>query len=155
MAKISWSLVRIRSFGEASLFLTSDVPFSFEDHGISNSCQRSQDHVYIQRLGFRFILCSQIILALKLNSSTLGRKRKWSLSVISNSLWPHGLLPARLLHPWNFPGKDTGMGCHFLLQGLKPLYKLEIPFVHSFSQHCLCRSKDIYISSLCHNCTHF
>ena len=68
---------------------------------------------------------------------------------------PRGLQPARLLHPWSSPGKDTGMGCHFLLQGLKPLYKLEIPFVHSFSQHCLCRSKDIYISSLCHNCTHF
>ena len=23
----------------------------------------------------------------------------------------------RLLHPWNFPGKSTGVGCHFLLQG--------------------------------------
>ena len=32
----------------------------------------------------------------------------------------HGLQPARLLCPWNFPGKNTGMGCHFLLptQGL-------------------------------------
>ena len=39
-------------------------------------------------------------------------------SVVSNSLWPHGLLPTRLLCPWNFPGKNTGMGCHFLLQGI-------------------------------------
>ena len=29
---------------------------------------------------------------------------------------PHGLQPARLLCPWNFPGKSTGVGCHFLLQ---------------------------------------
>ena len=40
---------------------------------------------------------------------------EWSCSVMSNSLQSHGLWPARLLHPWNFPGKDTGMGCHFLL----------------------------------------
>ena len=34
---------------------------------------------------------------------------------MSNSLWPRGLWPARLLCPWNFPGKSTGVGCHFLL----------------------------------------
>ena len=31
-------------------------------------------------------------------------------------LKPHGLYPARLLCPWDFPGKNTGVGCHFLLQ---------------------------------------
>ena len=39
-------------------------------------------------------------------------------SVESNSLRPHGLQPARLLSPWSFPGKNTGAGCHFLLQGI-------------------------------------
>ena len=29
---------------------------------------------------------------------------------------PHGLKPTRLLHPWDFPGKSTGVGCHCLLQ---------------------------------------
>ena len=33
-------------------------------------------------------------------------------------LRPHGLQAARLLCPWDFPGKNTGMGCHFLLQGI-------------------------------------
>ena len=28
---------------------------------------------------------------------------------------PHGLQPTRLLHPWDFPGKSTGVGCHCLL----------------------------------------
>ena len=37
-------------------------------------------------------------------------------SVMSNSFWPHGLLPARLPFPMGFPGKNTGVGCHFLLQ---------------------------------------
>ena len=31
-----------------------------------------------------------------------------------------GLQPARLLCPWNSPGKNTGVGCHFLLQGIFP-----------------------------------
>ena len=31
------------------------------------------------------------------------------------SLRPHGLQPARLLCPWDFPRKNTGVGCHFLL----------------------------------------
>ena len=41
-----------------------------------------------------------------------------SRSAVSGSLRPHGLQPARLLCRWDFPGKNTGVGCHFLLQGL-------------------------------------
>ena len=41
-------------------------------------------------------------------------------SVVSYSLWPHGLQPARLLCPWNFPGKNTRAGYCFLLQGIFP-----------------------------------
>ena len=33
-------------------------------------------------------------------------------------LWPHGLQPTRLFSPWEFPGRNTGGGCHFLLQGI-------------------------------------
>ena len=33
-------------------------------------------------------------------------------------LWPHGLEPASLLCPWDLPGKNTGVGCHFLFQGI-------------------------------------
>ena len=40
--------------------------------------------------------------------------------VVSDSLWPHGLGPTRLLCPWNFPGKNTGVGYLFLLQGSFP-----------------------------------
>ena len=36
---------------------------------------------------------------------------------MSDSLQPYGLKPARLFHPWDFPGKNTGAGYHFLLQG--------------------------------------
>ena len=43
-------------------------------------------------------------------------KWKWSRSVVSDSLRPHGLQPTRLLRPWDFPGKSTGVGWHCLLQ---------------------------------------
>ena len=39
-----------------------------------------------------------------------------SPSVVSEPLQPWGLQPARLLCPWDSPGKNTGVGCHFLLQ---------------------------------------
>ena len=37
-------------------------------------------------------------------------------SVISDSVRPHRQQPTRLPHPWDYPGKKTGVGCHFLLQ---------------------------------------
>ena len=40
--------------------------------------------------------------------------------IASNSLWPQGLQPTRLLCVWDFPGKNTGVGCHTLLQGIFP-----------------------------------
>ena len=39
---------------------------------------------------------------------------------MSDSLCSHGLQPARLICPWVFPGKSTGVGCHFFLQGTFP-----------------------------------
>ena len=45
-----------------------------------------------------------------------SEKWKWSRSVVSDSLRPHGLQPTRLLCPWDFPGKSTGVGCHCLLR---------------------------------------
>ena len=43
-------------------------------------------------------------------------KVKWSRSVASDSLRPHGLQPTRLLRPWDFPGKSTGVGCHWAIK---------------------------------------
>ena len=58
--------------------------------------------------------------------SPSGCKRKWQnlatatttavASVVSDSVRPHRWQPTRLPRPWDSPGKNTGVGCHFLLQ---------------------------------------
>ena len=48
----------------------------------------------------------------------------FSCSVMSDSLQPHGLQLARLLFPWDSPGKNTRVGCHALLQGIFPMQGL-------------------------------
>ena len=47
-------------------------------------------------------------------------------SVVSNSMQPHRRQPTRLLHPWDSPGKNTGVGCHFLLQCMKVKSEREV-----------------------------
>ena len=58
-----------------------------------------------------------------------SEKWKWSCSVLSNSSRPHGPQPTRLLRPWDFPGKSTGVGCHCLLQ-IYSIEKLNMFGVH-------------------------
>ena len=45
-----------------------------------------------------------------------SEKWKWSHSVVSDSVRPHRRQPTRLPRPWDSPGKNAGVGCHFLLQ---------------------------------------
>ena len=47
---------------------------------------------------------------------------------MSDSLQPHG--PARLLCPWDSPGKNTGMRCHFFLQGIYQTQGLNLGLLH-------------------------
>ena len=48
------------------------------------------------------------------------------VSVVSDSVWPHRRQPNRLPRPWDSPGKNTGVGCHFLLQCLKVKSESEV-----------------------------
>ena len=68
-------------------------------------------------------------------------------SVVSNSLRPHGLQPTRLLCPWNFPGKNTEVGCHFFRVNVK---NISAKWVHLQGVHspkscqafCYCSKQD-------------
>ena len=50
---------------------------------------------------------------------------------MSDSVQPHRWPPTRLLCPWDSPGKNTGVGCHFLLQCMKVKSESEV------AQSCL------------------
>ena len=84
-----------------------------------------------------------------------SEKWKWSRSVVSDSSRPHGLQPTRLIHPWDFPGKSTGVGCHCLLQ-FSNLISLQMVHLGNFvlteSVPCLSRVTDLYMifNVLCH-----
>ena len=56
---------------------------------------------------------------------------QFSRSVMSNSVRPHRRQPTRPRHPWDSPGKNTGVGCHFLLQCMKEKSESEV------AQSCL------------------
>ena len=47
-------------------------------------------------------------------------------SVVSDSVRPHRRQPIRLPRPWDSPGKNTGVGCHFLLQCMKVKSESEV-----------------------------
>ena len=59
---------------------------------------------------------------------------------MSDSVRPHRRQPTRLLHPWDSPGKNTGVGCHFLLPCMKMKRESEV------TQWCLTCSDPMYCS---------
>ena len=67
---------------------------------------------------------------INMNQPYIYKKWKWSCSVVSDSLQPHGLEPTRFLCPWDFPGKDTGVGCYFLLQEIFPTQGSNLGLTH-------------------------
>ena len=71
-------------------------------------------------------------------SFSIAWKWKWSHLVVSEpQRRPHGLWPSRLLCPWDFPDKSTGVGCHCLLQNMwanisKHILQLIFTFFYAF-----------------------
>ena len=79
---------------------------------VAQSCPILCNPMDYNLLGFSFywILQARILEWVAISSNAL--KWKWSRSVVSGPQQPHGLQPSRLLCPWDFPGKSTGVGCH-------------------------------------------
>ena len=81
--------------------------YSFEARAMEYKAQvKETDLIWSQ-------ICSSLRHILRMHARSVA-------SVVSDSVGPHGLWPTRLLCPWDSPGKNTGVGCHFLLQGNLP-----------------------------------
>ena len=80
-----------------------------------NLQQSSPSHIYLCDVSTT-CLCKLNTTILYEPSPEPNESESVSRSVLSDSLQSHGVYRARLLCPWNSPGKNTGVGCHSLLQ---------------------------------------
>ena len=87
-----------------------------QDKGRSSGFEREL-HSYYARFNSCQILIEHLLLL--------------SRFVVSDSVRPHRRQPTRLPHPWDSPGMNTGVGCHFLLQYRKVKSESEV------AQSCL------------------
>ena len=95
-----------------------DFPIVCQDLSVLVNCKTQSWH-HFHKVLYRKITSVHVVVFLGvLCSFCLGACSV--PSVISDFLRPHRLQPTRLLCPWNFPGKNAGVGCHFLLQGISP-----------------------------------
>ena len=82
-----------------------------------------------------------------------SEKWKWSCSVVPDFSGPHGLQPTRLLRPWDFPGKSTGVGYQCLLHTLLLHYNCVFQF-SSVAQLCPTLCDPMNGSTLAHPVLH-
>ena len=75
-----------------------------------------------------FLFSTSMLLSLLAETERLlSRLRDCKVSsVVSDSVRPHRWKPTRLPRPWDSPGKNTGVGCHFLLQWMKVKSECEV-----------------------------
>ena len=85
-------------------------------HTHTHACTRPPSCAGIQRAHLDPLFLSCVSTGSPLTCETESVSR----SVVIHSLRPRGLQPARRLCPWDSPGKNTGVGCCFLLQGIFP-----------------------------------
>ena len=71
-----------------------------------------------------------LLISINQSTETVKERDVRVCSVVPDSFRPHGLQLTRLLCPWDFPGKNTGVGCHFLLQGIFPTQGSNLGLLH-------------------------
>ena len=75
-----------------------------------------------------YCICHSVVLDSPLSDS--AHCHRCSVTQSWLTLQPHALQPVRLLCPWDSPGKNTGVGCHFLLQAILPTEGLNLGLLH-------------------------
>ena len=66
---------------------------------------------------------------------------------------PHGLWPIRLLCPWYSLGKNTGVSCHALLQGIFPTQELKLGLLHHRQSLIVCATSEVREALSSRKCT--
>ena len=121
---VSWSLLKIMSIESVihPTISSSIAPFSPQPFPASGSFPRSWLFASDgQSIG---VSASASVLPMNIQGSLPFSSVQ--LLVMSDSVQPHRRQPTRLLCPWDSPGKNTGVGCHFLLQCMKVKSESEV-----------------------------
>ena len=115
-----WDLFSSTLFAQGGKQSTSEEKRFFSDQTV-DKCIREEPNPHLLSLSSSFYFHRRALI--------------WSgclvVSVVSDSVWLHRRQPTRLPCPWDSPGKNTGVGCHFLLQCIKVRSESEI------AQSCL------------------
>ena len=115
------------------------------DHCLTQECPASEnmDLLLLTEVSFIFLFCLvKTCLWGKARLRHCARVHACSvISVVSNSSQPYGLWPARLLCPWDSPGKNIGVGCHAFLQGVFLTYRslqTIVMLIHQMQKESIC-----------------
>ena len=100
VGKITWR----RKWQPIPVFLPGESQGQRSLAGYSSWGHKRVRHDLVTKQQHTFIDCAVLLLLLS------------RFSRVSYSVPSHRRRPTRLLHPWDSPGKNTGVGCHFLLQ---------------------------------------
>ena len=146
-------------FGLFTCFLTVLPPLHRKQSNLVHKCMKSRSMSWEQfqknTKPYNWICRKHLQIftekTLPLHRSKLKTESE-SYSVVSASLGSLRLQPTRLLCPWNFPGKNTGVGCHSVLQGIFPTQGSNPSFLHLlhwqedfFFNHCISLTKPYYL----------
>ena len=108
-------------------------------------CRGDQKHLFAHvpiLLCLTLIHMAQIFTCVSCQLCNEAAKSLQSCPTLSDSVRPHRWQPTRLPHPWDSPGKNTGVGCYFLLQCMKVKSESEV------AQWCLTLSEPMDCSLL-------
>ena len=108
----SFSSLLKKPFHPKTLFIP---PFSSIPIFVQFSTCQCSESIF---LCYNLYLALFIVFKIKNNFPASDSCSLFSRSVVSDSLWPRGLQTTRLLCQRNAPGRNTGVSCHFLLQGI-------------------------------------
>ena len=91
-------------------------PAGVRQHGLMSRCRTWHTGGHIVSYPPRWVTCE----------NERGAAAAAVTSVVSDSVRPHRRQPTRLPRPWDSPGKNTGVGCHFLHQCMKVKSESEV-----------------------------
>ena len=119
---LSWSLLKFMSVESGMqsnhLILCRPFSFCFQSFPASESFPMSRHHVIKTIISYSFST-HKTGNFVKMIKPCLCCCCCEVASVMSDYVRPHRRQPTRLRRPWDSPGKNTGVGCHFLLQCMK------------------------------------